>query len=186
MRPRQGRRRPASETAATGTTAAPPSTDAGGSAAAARRPQRQVPTRRVTTGDDPLGVDLLHGGEVIERSGEVEEGLGPAAPVAPRAAVLDVPHGDAATCEVERERRHQRPVPAAPPEPPVDQRHARPGAAVARRQVEVRDLERMLPVGDGPRGGRPCPGRARPTAHASRWGRAASAARRRSTSSSVL
>ena len=111
-------------------------------------------TCRVAARDDPLGLDVRYRGEVIDRGGDVLERAGPAAAVLPDPPELDVPGGDPSPGQVDREWRHQRPVPARPPEPTVEQHDARPRPSVPSGQVEIGDLVVVVAVRDARRGRR--------------------------------
>jgi hypothetical protein len=90
-----------------------------GYAVASREPERQVPAGRVAAGRDPSDIHLLDVGEPVDRGRDVLERPGPAPTFLADAPVLDVPGCDPTAGEVGAERRHQRPVPPRPPEPPV-------------------------------------------------------------------
>jgi hypothetical protein len=74
--------------------------------------------------DGSPGVDVRNAPQRVDGLRDVLEGARPAAAVLPHSAVLDVPAGETAPGEVERERRHQRPIPALAPEAAVQEHDA--------------------------------------------------------------
>ena len=109
-------------------------------AVARSRPEREVSPCRVSTRHDTVCVDLPQFPEVVDRGSDVLERSRPAAAFLPDPPVLDVPRCDTATGQVDRQGRHERSIPARPPEPAVEKDDARPRPTVPRGQVEVRDL----------------------------------------------
>ena len=119
-----------------------------GNATPAGEPEREVPARRVAAGCDPRLVDVGDVGEPVDGRRDVVERPGPATSLLPDAPVLDVPRRDPVRREVDRQGRHQRAVPARPPEAAVQKDDARPWAALPGRKVEVGNLVGVLAVGD--------------------------------------
>ena len=108
-------------------------------------PQRELPAGRVADGRDAVEVEprVVEQREVVDRGGDVVEGLRPAtALAAAQPAVLDVPGRPAVAREVRGDRAGRELAVDRLPVPPVQ--HDRDGVrAVTTRDVEVGDLHRV-------------------------------------------
>ncbi len=113
-----------------------------------RDPEGEVAARRVAARRDSGRIDGVNRLEVIDRGGDVFERARPAAALLAHAPVLDVPRGNSPAREIDRQRGHQRAIPADPPEASVDEHHARPRPALTCGQVKIGDLIGVIAVRD--------------------------------------
>ena len=121
--------------------------------ARARGGRRRCGRRRRAAEVEPMLACMR--AQSVGRGADVQEGAGIAAAGAVDAAIVDVPHGDAAPGEVVDDPVHDRPVgDAGLPAAAMDHEHDRMRSA-AGGQPEVGDLERIGAVAD--RGGGPGP-----------------------------